>query len=490
MSVNFSSDPTAKGFFTPTRFEADVYDCEVIEGAIPSDLAGTFYRVGADWFYPPKFPDDSPFNADGYVSMFRFTGGSVDFKGRWVRTARWLADDKARRQLFGYYRNPFTDDPLAKGVDRGVANTNVHMHAGKLYALKEDSRALEIDPDTLETRSYDTFGGKYDSPTFTAHPKTDHATGEMITYGYEATGLASNALWIYWIDKAGHVTKTVKVQVPYVSMIHDIAITRDHILFPVYGMVTSMERLKAGKVHWGWDSKVPTYIGIIPRDGEAKDMRWFKGPERGIIHTFAANSENGKVTLEAPISDSNPFPFFPAVDGSPFNPAGGRTTVRRLTFDMNSKDDGYSEQIIHPNVSGALSRIDDRWMGRNYRYGYMGVNDPSRPFDEVRGGQGLKARVTNSYARFDFHTGEMTTYFAGPTHGLQECSFIPRKADSAEGDGYLVGVCSNYAERNSELVLVDAVGMEQVARVRMPFRVSNQIHGKWSPKGELHSRAV
>jgi carotenoid cleavage dioxygenase-like enzyme len=39
-------------------------------------------------------------------------------------------------------------------------------------------------------------------------------------------------------------------------------------------------------------------------------------------------------------------------------------------------------------------------------------------------------------------------------------------------------------------VRVDAVSMEQVARVRMPFRVSNQIHGKWSPKGELHARAV
>ena len=32
--VDFSNQPTMKGFFAPTRYEADVYDCEVI-GKIP-----------------------------------------------------------------------------------------------------------------------------------------------------------------------------------------------------------------------------------------------------------------------------------------------------------------------------------------------------------------------------------------------------------------------------------------------------------------------
>src|SRR5690349_4742579 len=46
--------PTRSGFYTPTRFEGDVYDCEVI-GKIPSDLNGAFVRVGGEWVYPPKF---------------------------------------------------------------------------------------------------------------------------------------------------------------------------------------------------------------------------------------------------------------------------------------------------------------------------------------------------------------------------------------------------------------------------------------------------
>ena len=38
------------GDFEPARFNSHVYDCEV-EGTIPADLDGVFYRVGAEWFY-------------------------------------------------------------------------------------------------------------------------------------------------------------------------------------------------------------------------------------------------------------------------------------------------------------------------------------------------------------------------------------------------------------------------------------------------------
>ncbi|HXY79648.1 MAG TPA: carotenoid oxygenase family protein, partial [Candidatus Bathyarchaeia archaeon] len=103
--VDFSSQPTMKGFFAPTRFEADVYDCEVI-GKVPAELNGAFVRLGGDWLYPPKFEDDSPFSMDGYINMFRFKNGVVDYKGRWVKTPRYKTDLAAHKQLFGKYRNP------------------------------------------------------------------------------------------------------------------------------------------------------------------------------------------------------------------------------------------------------------------------------------------------------------------------------------------------------------------------------------------------
>src|SRR5476651_737306 len=114
--VDFSSQPAMKGFSAPTRFEADIYDCEVT-GQIPPDLDGAFYRLHPDWLYPPNPPDDISLAADGYVSMFRFKGGVVDYKGRYVRTERFQNQLAGRRALYGYYRNPYTDDPSVRDVE-------------------------------------------------------------------------------------------------------------------------------------------------------------------------------------------------------------------------------------------------------------------------------------------------------------------------------------------------------------------------------------
>jgi carotenoid cleavage dioxygenase-like enzyme len=483
--VDFSNQPTMKGFFAPTRFEADVYDCEVV-GKIPPELKGAFVRLGGDWFYPPTSQEDSPFNMDGYLGMFRFKHGIVDYKGRWVKTPRFKADRKAHKQLFGVYRNPFTDDPSVHGLDRSVQNTTPLAFAGKLFTLKEDSLPYEIDCNTLQTIGPWDFNGKYKSLTFTAHPKVDPVTGEMICYGYEATGLESNDVFLYTINKQGVVTRELRFKVPYISMVHDIGLTQKHVIIPVFGFVTSMERLKQGKVHWGWDSTKPSYVGVVPREGEAKDIRWFKGPERATVHTLNARTEGEKVILEAAIYDSNPFPFFPPIDGSPWDPQKARAYIRRNTFNLNSKDDGFTEEkLFQMNVSD-LGRVDDRYLSLPYRYAFTAYSDPKRPFNEARAGN-LKGRVNNCYGRFDLATGEVRSYFVGDTHSLQEVCFIPRSKDAPEGDGFIMGVASNYAEMRSELIIADSRHLEDgdIARVILPFRATSQVHGRWMAEDQL-----
>lgn len=482
--------PTGPPKASPLRFDASIDDCEVT-GRIPADLEGAFYRVGYEWYYPPKFPDDAVLNADGYASMFRFRGGKVDFRGRFVETQRLKKLREARRQVCGYYRNPYTDEPgvsdPARPNQRTVANTSPLIHGGKLFALKEDGLPHELDPNTLETRGTWDFNGRWQSQTFTAHPKLDPVSGEMISFGYEATGLTSDDLWIYTHDRAGNVKREVRTKVPYVSVIHDMAITQKHILIPFGGYVTSKERLLAGKVHWGWDDTKPAMIGVLPRDGEAKDMRWFKGPLRCLMHTFNAQDEkDGRITLYAPFWDSNFFPFFPPVDGKPWNPAGARAFIRKITLDLRSKKDTWTEEILWPMQVSDLGKVDPRVLSLPTRYAYTGFTDAARPLDRARIGSSAPAAATNSYGRFDLATGKLESYFAGSTHNLQEVTFVPR-AGSTEGDGYLVGVAENLAERRAELIIADAqrLGDGDIARVLLPFRISPQVHGIWAGKDEL-----
>jgi carotenoid cleavage dioxygenase len=457
------------GFNSPTRFEADIYDCEVW-GEIPSDIEGTFYRTACDFQYrPPENEWPTGFNGDGHVSAFRFANGSVDFKSRYVKTERLLTERRARKRLWGVYRNHLTDDPAVADIDRGAANTHIYWHGGKMLVLKEDAMPYYIDPHSLETLGRWDFNGKWTAASMSAHPKIDPLTGHMIAYSYQAKGDLTDDIAVYTVDPQGHIVNEVWLKSPYLGIIHDIAITQKHILIPVTARTTSLERLQSGEPMWEWNGDLPTMIGVLPRDGDAKDVRWFKGPSRNTLHFMNATDGNNKITMELPVSDGERTP----------------SQIKRWTFNMNSRSDSFEEEVVSTS-NGVLARMDDRYLSLPYRYGYVGNNDPNRPYDTATGGN-RAGRVTNTYRRFDLTGGPDHNFFVGPTQSLQESGFVPRRGSTEEGDGYLMGVASNYAEMQSELHIVDAQRMEEgaVAVVKLPFRLRGGTHVNWFSSAEL-----
>ena len=81
---------------------------------------------------------------------------------------------------------------------------------------------------------------------------------------------------------------------------HDIAITPNYVLLPVVARTTSEERLRSGEPMWEWDGSKPTVVAVLPRNGGAKDIRWFKGPARNTLHFLnAVEHKDGIVFLHA-----------------------------------------------------------------------------------------------------------------------------------------------------------------------------------------------
>ena len=154
--------PQTSGFthsLRPQRLECEVFDLDV-EGTVPPEIDGRYQRVHPDAQFPPRFENDQFFNGDGMITLFRFRNGRIDLKQRYAHTDKCKLERKAGRSLFGAYRNPLTDDEAVKGRIRGTANTTPIVHAGKLFALKEDSPPLLMHPLTLETEGYSDFNGK------------------------------------------------------------------------------------------------------------------------------------------------------------------------------------------------------------------------------------------------------------------------------------------------------------------------------------------
>jgi len=470
MSVDFRGHPMfPPGFNSPTRFEADVYDCEVW-GQIPTDIEGTFVRMQCDFEYrPPKNEWMTGFNGDGHISRFRFANGSVDYKGRYVKTQRIMAERAARKRLFGVYRNHFTDDPSVANISRSAANTHSYWHGGKLFVLKEDSLPWTVDPHTLETLGPWDFNGKYTATSMSAHPKIDPVTGEMIAYGYQAKGDLSDDIAVYTMNPKGEIIKEVWLKSPYLGIIHDIAITQKYVLIPVIARTTSLERLKSGEPMWEWNGNLPTMVGVLPRHGEAKDVRWYKGPARNTLHFLNATDRGSKITMELPTSSGERDP----------------SQIRRWTFDLKSKKDSFQEDVVS-TTPGILPRMDDRFLSLDYRYAYVGSRDTSVPADTKRA-PGMGPFTSNVMQRLDTKTGEIKQCHVEPVQSLQENMFVPRKGSTEEGDGYVMAVASNYESMTSDLVIADARRIEEgvIATVKLPFRLRSGTHTNWFPQSAL-----
>lgn len=480
MTLQFPATPDFTGpLYEPSRFEGDVRDLEVI-GTIPSALCGRFVQVAPDPIYPPMLGDDIFFNGDGAVTAFRFIDGHVDVKRRYVETDRVKAQRAARRSLFGVYRNPFTDDPAVKGINPSTANTNVIPYNGMLLALKEDSLPYAVDEETLETIGAWNFGGQIGDTPFTAHPKFDPANGNLLAFGYEAAGIATRDLVYYEFTSDGHKLREIWVTSPYAGMVHDFAVTERYVVFPVLPATADLDRIRAGGRHFQWQPDLGYQFGVMRRDGDGSDIRWFSGPNCFQAHVLNAFEEGDRVHLDMPSADGNVFAFFPEAGGGAPAPESLHFELARWTFDLAS-DASTATHTTLMDAPCEFPRCDDRVAGRPYRHGFMlGLDMSAYAIDRL----GPPAwQFFNLLLHVDVTTGAVQRWLAGDAECFQEPTFVPRGSDAAEGDGWILALVNHLETHTTELVILESLALAQgpVARIKLPMRLRMSLHGNWLP---------
>ena len=483
MAKPFPNTMDFAGWNAPSRIECDIYDL-VTEGELPEEINGNWYRSIPDPQYSPMLGDDTFLSGDGMVSLFRFENGHVDFKMRYVKTERWKAERAARRSLYGLYRNPFTDDPSVRGKPRNVNNTTPIYHAGKLLALKEDSHAMELDPQTLETIGEFDYDGRLKSQTMTAHTRLAPDTGDLYFFGYEAGGLATKDVAFCVADKQGNLTREEWFEAPYVSLMHDFAVTREHVIFPVFPITADLNRMKAGGHHWVFEQDKESFVGILPRDAHAKHMRWFRGPARSSFHFMNAYSDGCRVHMYFGVSKVPPFPFMQKASGINLRPDQVRIGFVRWTFDLSKPDDTWEETVIGP--SGDMPRTALKDQMTDFDIGYYQTFDPrNAPQNGPPPIAGPVGAGFNTIVRMEVKTGKYTTLSLGPSVTVQEHVHIPSKKPGHEG--YLAFVCDMHDQQLSEVAIVEAGNIEKgpIARIKVPFRLRVQVHGNWVPAEEF-----
>lgn len=450
-----------------------------IEGRVPPELKGTFFRNGPGLFEINGQPIAHPFDGDGMICAFSFKDGNVHFKNKFVRTEGYVKEQTAGKIL---YRGFGTQKPggwLKNIFDlrfKNVANTSVIYWHNKILALWEGGNPYHLDPATLDTKGLDTLNGilKPNQP-FSAHPKIFYnpETQQKILINFGVVTNLSSQLHIWEIDQSEKLLATHQHQLSGFPLLHDMLITPHYYIFfhvpfkikPLpflFGQKSIAECLK-------FDSQSPTKLLVISRQSP-HEMKIIETDPFFVFHHVNAWENEGKLYLDSICYDS----FFETDSSINFReddldlsylPKG---QLLRFEIDLVQEQASYKTlettplemPIIHPEKQGY-----------EYRYVYLNCADES-----------TGSILQQGIRKIDMYTGDKQDFSVAPYGFVTEPMFIPSPNASTEDDGWVLTLVYNAAEHCSELVVLDARDLtkDPVAKLKLSHPIPHGFHGHWT----------
>lgn len=283
-----------------------------VEGTLPAFLRGTYYVNGPARFERGGVRYRHWLDGDGMVSALRFTADGPHLTARFVRSAKWTAEEEAGRALFRTFGTAFPGDRLVRGVAlESPVNVSVIPWHDTLLVLGEQGLPYELDPLTLETRGTYTFGGGLNpvSP-FAAHAKLDPLTGELVNFGISFAS-AQPVVNLYRFGPDGALRSRKRLPLPWACSLHDFALSPRHVIFYLAPYILDMEKMMSGQTIMDslvWRPELGTRLLIADREtGEA--VANVPVGESYCLHTINAfEDDSGRlvvdvVELDRPVYD-------------------------------------------------------------------------------------------------------------------------------------------------------------------------------------------
>ncbi len=461
---NPEHQPDLEGNLFPVGEEVDVARLD-ITGALPPALRGSFVRNGPNPLFQP-LGRYHMFDGDGMLHGITFDGGRASYRNRWIRSKGLRAEANLGRAVYPGLSDVmnFPDASLVgdAGPVKNPANTHIVRHAGRYLALWEGGLPTEVTAALDTVGEYD-FDGQLHG-AMTAHPRIDPRTGEMFFFSYS---VFEPVIRYYVVDADGTLVHRAKLSVPAPVMMHDFIITEHHAVFLDSPIVFDVANMGTGPmVQWRPDNG--TRIGVLPRRGNAEDVRWFEIDPGHVQHFWNGWVDGDRIEFsgtrfahpEFGIDTSGPLDES-SVDNTPPYPA-------RFWVDLAAGEAGWEQT---DDLGGDFARFNDDRNGVRSRFHYMSavVADDRRlgDFDTI--------------VRYDDATGERQLWSAGPSGHVGESVFAPDPHGSAEDDGWLINAVYDDRTNRTDVCVLDAcaVSAGPIARVHLPHRMPFGFHANW-----------
>src|SRR5437667_12331066 len=168
-------------------------------------------------------------------------------------------------------------------------------------------------------------------------------------------------------------------------------------------VASRVNRRTSGIFPYSWDSSYPARVGLLPREGDADDVRWFDVEPCYVFHPLNAFDDgDDRVVLDVV---RHPKMF----DTHKLGPDEGAPTLDRWTVDLAA---GKVLEERLDDRGQEFPRVDARRTGRRHRYGYSVGLGAANDFDAT-------------LVRHDFGAGRSELRNFGPHTAAGEFVFVP-----------------------------------------------------------------
>ena len=442
-----------------------------VEGTIPSELRGTLYRNGPGLFERDGYRKATLLDGDGMLQAIDFGDQGVRYRNRFVRTEKFLAEERAGRFLEPTWTTlaPRFYENWPGFPKHSQAGVTTYLVNGKLYAIDEAGDPWVLDPDSLDDHRPEPVLPGDQARSYKAHTKFDASSGDWVLLGW-STGRTTD-IDVVIKDAAGGLKLHRRVPSPRGGYIHDFFNSENHVVVLLHAVSSNPFPMLAGLESFAdtlsWKPELGNTVLVIPKD-DSQPVRSYEASASFMWHSFNAY-EQGTELIADFVGYDEPDHFL-GENATLRTIMQGRLgdsrypgTIRRYRMDLSGSRlqeelvsaGNFEFPIVHRGVSG-----------RRHSYGFATTAATGRFFH-------------SGIAGIDFQSGKVESFDFGQDVHVGEPIFVP--TDERENQGYLLSMALDGQSGRSFVAVMDAgqLGNGPLARIWLQHHTPLSFHGDW-----------
>jgi len=439
-----------------------------IEGKLPNDLLGWFYRNGPAKHERQDIRYQHLFEGDGMIQEFAIFDGKVHHRGKFIDTPKFEKEQAAKRFLYSGPDTKLANSfPVSSADTINTANTNVIAVGGDLWALWEAGSPSQIDTENLAFKQHVSLGenSRYGKTLkglpFSAHPKVE-SNGEIWNFGLDRTG----SVIVYHLSATGRAKNVGIVNARYSGgILHDFLVTQKHVLLILPSLIrksadTTDEHGYFNQITYS-DAQAMRVIVVNKSDLTIKR-------EYELASGFAFHFGNAWETTDGTIHfDASMYPNADIVQalGNVMRGHQSAAHPNAQTTLFTLYPSGKTAQT-NLAINSEFPRICSHLVGkRNNMVYFLSSRD--------------SAIWSDSVCAINTDTGKIDQYDFGESYLVEE--HIPICPQFKEGTGYLIGTALHVPTGRTCLNVFSAnnLAVGPIARAWLPYHLPLGFHGNF-----------